>query len=158
MQRPVEREGQGIRRVIGFGNFFQAQEMQEHPLHVILRGASIARDGELQLEGGGLENGASQLRRRRDDDSPCMRHIHGAPNVARKEELFDDNDVGLRLAEECCDILGDLREAIGERHGFCSDCEPFCCANTRRGCHFHSTEADRGDAGVDAENTHGVRL
>lgn len=158
MQCSVECEGQGVRRVIGLRNFLQAQEMEEHPLHVLFRGAPVARDGELQLEGGWLENGALALRCRCDDDAPCVRHIHGAPFVPREEELFDDDDIRACFMEECRKIPGDLREAFGERHGFRPDCEPLRRAHVRWCRHFHGAEADYGDAGVDAENAHGMRV
>ncbi len=127
MQRSVECESQGVRRVIGFWYFLQVQEMEEHALHFLFRRAPIARDGEFQLERGGLENGASLLCRCRDDDSPRMCHIHGAPFVPREEELFDDDKVWVRFFEECCEISGNLLEALGEWYRFCSDREPIRC-------------------------------
>ena len=53
----AEGRGQGIGDMIGLGDFGKTQQGAHHPLDLLLRGAAVAGQGLLDLEGGYIRKG-----------------------------------------------------------------------------------------------------
>lgn len=92
----------------------EAQCALHHRLNLTLVRPPVARDAELELEGGGFQHG-NALEREREEDHPArLRDRDRRAGVHREEQSLDDGEIRSRLREELPQVPLDFLETLGD--------------------------------------------
>lgn len=155
LQRPVDRQSQRVRRIVGAGDFLQIEHVFEHGLHLQFIRLAVTRDAELQLQRRRFHDLDAVHRGRKEQDAPRLGDVQRGFGIGRKEEFLDDDEVGPPLRQEPVEILTDFHQTFRKREPRSRfDRQPAGILQIPRIAAVDAADADGGQAGVDSKDAH----
>lgn len=135
--------------------------MLDGGLHLGLGGVAVAGEGLFDLGRAEFDEGQARAASGEEDDPAGVGHDHGGSGVFDVgEDHLDGEEVGFEALDEFGEIGVEFKETVGDR-GLGIEAEDAGVdegeAGPVGGHRFDAAEAGDACAGIDAQDSHGVR-
>ena len=110
-----QSDGNSVGRIIGFGDFFELQDILHHELNLRFFGFAVTGERGFHLQWRVVKDRETGLGAGEDDDSPSGPDVDDGFGVVREEEIFDGHGFGLVLFDLLLKEGVDEEEALLER-------------------------------------------